>query len=131
MSGVLDSNRPGDYVMSGSLAVKVSNGIALLIIIVLFTGPMWDFIPWSLTPRGSSLGNMRVVIETFLCHLGLIFWPLAIVLFVHLFRRTHWLEWLKLAALTALCFWIAWHAAQGVIWSWTWLCHKLAHLYNG
>ena len=122
-----DSNRPGEYVMSDSLSAKVSNGIALLIVIVLFTGPIWDFIPWSLTPLGSLLGKMRVVLETSLCHVCLIFWPFALVLFVHLFRRTNWIEWLKLAGLTAVCFWFARDAAQGVIWSWSWLFHKLAH----
>jgi glycosyltransferase involved in cell wall biosynthesis len=126
-----DSNRAGDDKISNSLAAKVSYGIGLLLFILLATAPIWYFIPWSWTPWGSLRGNIRFVIETFLCHLGLVFWPLAIVLFVNLFRRMHWVEWIKLAAITALCFRLAWDAAQGVIFSWTWLWHKLAHFYTG
>ncbi len=120
-----DSNRAGDDIISKSLAAKVSNGIGLLFFILLCTAPIWYFIPDSWTPWGSVRGDMRFVIETFLCHLGLIFWPLAIFLFVQLFRRMHWLEWIKLAAITALCFRLARDATQGVFFSWTWLWHKL------
>jgi glycosyltransferase involved in cell wall biosynthesis len=135
-----DSNREGDDKMPDSLAYKISNGIALLIMIVLLTGPIWNFIPWSLTPWGSPLGKMRFVIVTFLCHVGLIFWPFAIVLIASLlrhfligslFRQKRWTEWIKLAALFALCLWQAWDSTRGVIWFWTWLCHWLTHFYNG
>jgi glycosyltransferase involved in cell wall biosynthesis len=126
-----DSNRAGDDTRSGLRASKVSHCIGLLIFIVLFTAPIWYFIPWSLTPQGSLLGDVRFVIETFLCHVGLVFWPLVIVLVVSLFRRMQWIEWIKLAAVTALCCRLAWDAAKGVFWFWTWLFHKLAHLYQG
>jgi glycosyltransferase involved in cell wall biosynthesis len=122
-----DSNRERDETIPDSFAYKASNGIALLILIVMLTGPVWNFIPWSLTPWGSPLGWMRLVIGTFLCHVGLVFWPLAIVVFVHLFRRRHWFEWLKLAALTAFCFWQAWDSTRGVIWFWTWFFHRVMH----
>jgi len=120
-----DSNRSGDYKIANSPAAKVSNGIALLIVIVLFTGPLWNFIPQSLTPWDSPQGKVRLAIGIFLCHVGLIFWPIAIVVFVHLFRQRQWVEWTKLAALAAFCFWLAWGATHGVIWSWTRLCHML------
>jgi len=126
-----DSNREGDDKVSASLAGKVSNGLALMIVIVLLTGPLWNFIPWSLTPWGSPLGWMRLIIGTFLCHVGLIFWPVAIIVLVHLFLRRYWIEWIKLATLTAFCFWQAWDSTQGVIWFWTWFGHRLGHFYNG
>jgi glycosyltransferase involved in cell wall biosynthesis len=126
-----DSNRTNDNIKSKPPAAKVSNSIAMLILMVMFTAPVWYFIPWSLTPWGSLRGNMRFVIETFLCHLGLIFWPLSLVLLVQLFRRMHWIEWLKLVALTTLGFKLAWDALKGVVWFWTWLLHKLAHFYRG
>ena len=72
--------------MPDTPGVKVSNAIALLILIVLLTGPIWNFIPWSLTPWGSLPGIMRLVIGTFLCHAGLIFWPPAIFLFWNLYH---------------------------------------------
>jgi len=126
-----DSDRAGAETRSGLRASKLSYCIGMLIFIVLFTAPIWYFIPWSLTPWGSLRGDVRFVIETFLCHLGLVFWPLAIVLCVSLFRRMQWIEWIKLAALTALCCKLAWDAARGVIWSWTWLFHQLAHFHQG
>ena len=122
-----DSNREHDDEMPDSLAVKVSNAIALLILIVLLTGPVWYFIPRSLTPLASPLGKFRFVIGTFLCHAGLVFWPFVAVLFWNLLRRKQWMEWLKLAALFALCLWQAWESTQGVIRHWTLFCHWLAH----
>lgn len=126
-----DSNREGDDKMPNTLGVKVSNAIALLILIVLLTGPIWYFIPRSLTPLASPLGKCRFVIGTFLCHVGLVFWPFAIVLFGSLLRRKQWIEWIKLAALFALCSWQALESTQGVIRIWTQLHHWLAHFYNG
>ena len=117
--------------MPDSLAAKVSNAIALLILIVLLTGPIWYFIPRSLTPLASPLGKFRFVIGIFLCHAGLVFWPLAVVLFWNLLGRKQWIEWLKLAALFGFCFWQALESTQGVIRIWTRLYHWLAHFYNG
>jgi glycosyltransferase involved in cell wall biosynthesis len=118
-----DSNRAEDGPTPNSLAARLSNAIILFIVILLITGTVWNFIPWSLTPWGSPLGKFRLVDGTFLCHVGLIFWPLALLVFVHLFRRRHWFEWIKLAALTAFFFWQAWDSTRGVIWFWTWLFH--------
>ena len=126
-----DSNRDDDDKMPDSLAVKVSNGIALLIMIVLLTGPLWNFIPRSLTPLASPLGKIRVVVGTILCHVGLLFWPFAVVLFVSLLRRIHWAEWMKLAALFAFSLWQAWDSMRGVFRIWALFCHWLAHFYNG
>jgi len=126
-----DSNREADDKMPDSLAVQMSNGIALLIIIVLVTGPVWNFIPWSLTPWGSPLGKMRLAIEIFLCHVGLVLWPIAIVLFVNLVRQKRWTGLVQSVALIALCAWQAWDCAHGVIWTWTHLFHWLTHFFNG
>jgi len=60
--------------MPSSLVVRISNAIALLIILVMVSGPIWNFIPLSLTPFSSPLGKLRLVIGIFLCHVGLIFW---------------------------------------------------------
>ena len=123
-----DSNRANDDKMPDSLAFKVSSAIMLLIMIMLVTVPIWYFIPWSLTPLASPFGKIRFVIGTFLCHAGLVFWPIAIFLFGSLLRRKQWIEWIKLAALTAFCSWQAWESTQGVIWIWTRFYHWLAHL---
>lgn len=122
-----DSNRENDDKIPTSLAAKMSNGILLVMMIVLLTGPVWYFIPRSLTPLASPLGKFRFVDGIFLCHVGLIFWLIALVVFVHLFRRRQWIEWMKLAALGAFCSWQAWGSTLGVIWFWAWLYRRLAH----
>ncbi|MDB6023162.1 MAG: hypothetical protein JWQ04_3019 [Pedosphaera sp.] len=132
-----DSNRTGDDTLPATWAVRVSTTVALLLVLVLVTGPVWQFIPWSLTPWGSPLGWMRLVIGTFLCHVGLLFWPFTILLVASLLRhflvrsmlrQKRWCEWIKLVALTAFCSWQAWDATQDVIWSWTWLYEWLAQI---
>jgi glycosyltransferase involved in cell wall biosynthesis len=120
-----DSNREDDDKMPDSLAVRASNGVALLILLVMITGPIWNFIPRSLTPLSSPLGKIRLVIGIFLCHVGLLLWPCAILLFWNLLRRQQWVEWIKMAAIAALCSWQAQDCTQGVIWCWTQLCHWL------
>lgn len=120
-----DSNRAGDEKSPGTLSARVSNGIVLVLLILLMTGPMWNFIPWSATPWGSPLGIFRVVDGTFLCHVGLLFWPCAVFVFSGSLHRMHWYERLKLAALGAFFTWQAWGATQGVIWCWTTLWNWL------
>lgn len=126
-----DSNRAGDERVSDSLGNPASNGIALLVVLVLVTGPVWNFIPSSLMPWGTPLGVMRFVICAFLCHVGLIFWPCAGIFAWCLVGRLHWLEWIKLAVLCGVFVWQAWGATHGVIWFWGWLYHGLAHFFIG
>ena len=126
-----DSNREADDKMPNSLAVQVSNGIAFLIIIILVTGPVWNFIPNSLTPWGSPLGNIRLAIGIFLCHVGLVLWPIAIVLFANLLRQKRWTGLIQSVVLIVLCSWQAWDCTRGVIWIWTHFSHWLAHFFNG
>jgi glycosyltransferase involved in cell wall biosynthesis len=126
-----DSNRSGDNTIPNTLRAKVAGCVGLLFFALLATSPIWYFVPWSWTPWGTLRGNLRFVIETFLCHMGLIFWPLAIVVYVNLFRRTHWLEWIKMAVIAALCFKLAVDATQGVLFSWIWAWYKLAQIYRG
>ena len=68
-----DSNRKNDDRMPASLAFKIWNAIALVILIVLFTGPLWNFVPRSLTPLVSPLGKVRFATGILLCHVGLFF----------------------------------------------------------
>jgi glycosyltransferase involved in cell wall biosynthesis len=126
-----DSNRENDDEMPDTLGVKASNGIALLMLIVVLTGPLWMVIPWSLTPRDSTVGEIRLVIGIFLAHVGLIFWPCAILILAHLLRRKQWVEWIKLAAVFGLTLWLACECTQGVIWFWTGIYHWLTHFYTG
>jgi glycosyltransferase involved in cell wall biosynthesis len=125
-----DSNRGADDKMPDSVKVKVSNGIALAIVILVVTGPIWSFIP-NCYPLTSPLGKIRLAIVVFICHVGLILWPCAIVLFVNLLRQKRWTGLIQSVVLIFLCSWRAWNATHGVIWIWTHLFHWLARFFNG
>ena len=114
-----DSNRADDDKAPNSWIVRISNGIAFLLLLLLLTGPVWNFVPMSLTPMSSLQGKVRFVIAMFLCHACLIFWPVAAFLFWHLLRRKHWVEWLKLLAICAFSVWQAWSATGCVVRIWT------------
>lgn len=127
-----DSNRAAHEKPSDSLAIRTSNGVLLVMLVLLVTGPLWNFIPWSATPRGTAFGNFRFLDAIFLCHMGLlVFWPCAALLFASLLRRRHWFEWLKLAALGTFCAWQAWDATSGAIWCWIQFGHWLAVIGHG
>lgn len=121
-----DSNRTDDDKMPNSVVAKISNGIALVFLVVLITGPLWNFVPRSLTPWESLFGKFRIVCATILCHVGLIFWPFALVFFVNLLRQKLSVEWIKMAALTAFSVWQGWSATRGVIWLWTFFGQTVA-----
>jgi glycosyltransferase involved in cell wall biosynthesis len=118
-----DSNRERDDIMPSSLAVRVSNGAALIVVVVMLTGPLWDFVPRSMTPLGTPLGMMRFVIATFLCHVGLLFWPLALILLVNLLRQKRFTGLIHSGALIGVCVWQGWGCTRGVIWIWTQMGH--------
>jgi glycosyltransferase involved in cell wall biosynthesis len=118
-----NSNRADDDKMPNSLAVRVSNGIALLVFTVMLTSPLWSFVPWSLTPRNSPLGEIRLTLGVFLCHVGLALWPLAIILLFNLLRQKRWTGVIQSLALIGFCSWQAWDCTRGVIWFWPWLYH--------
>src|SRR5262249_46513221 len=103
-----NSNRANDDRMPNSFGVQISNGIALVITIVVVTGPIWDFIPWTLTPLDSPQGKYRFVTGIFLCHLGTLGWLIGLVLLVNALRQKHWTGLIQSAALIGICFWQAW-----------------------
>jgi glycosyltransferase involved in cell wall biosynthesis len=113
-----DSNRQRDDVVPNSVVAKISNTIGLVVILVLLTGPLWDFIPWSLTPMGSPMGLVRFVIAMFLCHVGLLFWPFALILFVNVLRQKRWTGLVHSALLIGVFAWQGWGCTHGVIWTW-------------
>jgi glycosyltransferase involved in cell wall biosynthesis len=119
-----ESNREHDETNSSSLAVQASNIIALLIVLVLVTLPIW-IIPWPQTLIASPLGTVRFIAQIILVHIGLVLWPCAYFLLRSLLRQKRWIERIKLAALIVLCLWYAWGSTQGVIWIWTRLYHLL------
>lgn len=118
-----DSNRGQDRQMSKSLTVRASNAIALVVLFLMLTGPIWNFIPWSVTPLNTFLGKARFGITAFLCHLGLVLWPLVLMLLVNLFRQKRWAGSFHSLALIALCTWQGWQCTEGVLWVWSSIAH--------
>ncbi len=118
-----DSNRKHDDKMPNSLAVRISNGIAFLVFLAMLTAPIWDFIPWSATPLETPFGKIRFAITMFLCHLGLLLWPVALILFVNVLRQKRFTGLIHSTALIAFCVWQGWGCTQGVIWTWSCLGH--------
>jgi glycosyltransferase involved in cell wall biosynthesis len=122
-----DSNRERDGKVGDSPAILLFNAVMLLIVIAWITGPLWNLIPWSLTPQDRLLGKLRIGIGIFDCHVGLVAWPCAYFLFRSLLRQRRWPERIKLVVLILLCLWVAWNVTGIVIWFWPWLYHRLTH----
>jgi glycosyltransferase involved in cell wall biosynthesis len=113
-----DSNRQHDDKMPRSLAVRISNGLALAIVVILIMGPLWNSIP-DIIPFASPLGKIAFVIGAFLCHLAFVFWwSCAMVLFVNLLRQKRSAGSIQSMAVTAFCTWQAWGCTEGVIGIW-------------
>ncbi|HJQ78726.1 MAG TPA: glycosyltransferase [Lacipirellulaceae bacterium] len=124
-----DSNREANT--PSSLAIRASNAAMLFILIAIITVPLWDLIPWSMTPRGSSLGKFRYAVAIFICHISLVLWPCAYYLLRGLVQQTRWTERIKITALLALCLWIAWGGAREVYWYWTGIIQQLLPATQG
>jgi hypothetical protein len=122
-----DSDRTHDDKMPHAPLARVSNVIALVIVVLLITGPVWDFIPWTLTPITSFQGKFRYVLSIFLCHLGALGWVVGLLLLVNVLRQKRPTGLFQSAALISLCFWQAWESSQGVVRIWTQFIDCLRH----
>jgi hypothetical protein len=114
-----DSNRANDNRTPNTFAFHLTNFVALLVTIALITGPILQFVPWSLTPLSSALGKIRYVDTVFLVHVAMFLWPITAFLCVVLVRTKLSIEWLRTAAILAICWWQTLQSSFGlfVIWS--------------
>ncbi len=113
-----DSNRGDDHIMPGSLSVRISNGIALVFLLMMLSGLLWQFVPRAWTPWDTAIGKIRLAIGIMNCHVGLLLWPIAAVLLANLLRQKRWTGVVQSAALIAICAWQGWGAVRVVIWAW-------------
>ena len=120
-----DSDRTTDHEMPKGMAVRLGNALALLVLVVLLTAPFWTFIPWSVTPTGSIAGAYRIVLGAVVAHLGLAFWPIAILLTVNLLRQKRWTSVGHSLLLLAFSFWQGWCSARVVVEVWTSMLHRI------
>jgi glycosyltransferase involved in cell wall biosynthesis len=122
-----DSNREDDERLPNSVWVRISNGLALILILVLVTGPLWNFVPRSLTPWTSVAGKFRFACAVVLTHAGLLFVPIAVVLLWNFSRQKRWTGTMQSVTLIALCGWQGANCVRGVMWVWEeiWISMKL------
>jgi glycosyltransferase involved in cell wall biosynthesis len=113
-----DSNRATDHILPDSWRVRISNAIALLFMLVMMSGPLGHLVPWEWTPRDSLSGQIRLGMAILCCHVGLVLWPLAVVLLVNLLRQKHWTNVIQSLVWIAFCAWQGWGAVRVVIWAW-------------
>jgi len=126
-----DSDRSDDDKMSSSFAVRMSNGIVLVLLLVMLSGPVWNFVPRYLTPLDTPAGKVRLAIGAFNCHVGLLFWPIAIVLLINLLRQKRWTGSAQSLVLIAICLWLALDATGGAIRVWTLFVQWMMHFHHG
>jgi cellulose synthase/poly-beta-1,6-N-acetylglucosamine synthase-like glycosyltransferase len=113
-----ESDRDADDGVVDSLAVQAANAVILLLTAAIVAGPLWGLIPWSWTPRASLLGQFRIGIAIFTCHVALVLWPLVFILLRYLFQQRRWAERAKTVALIGICLWFAWRGSVVVFWFW-------------
>jgi hypothetical protein len=58
---------------------------------------------------------------------ALVLWPCAYFLTRSLLRQTRWVERIKIAALIALCLWLAWGGTREVVLFWSNLVRWLVY----
>jgi len=113
-----DSNRATEHILPNTWRVRVSNAIALLFIITMMSGPLWNLVPHRLTPPDSPAGQVRLAMGIACCHVGLILWPAAFALLVNLLRQKRWTGVLQTCLLIGFCVWQGWGSVRGVVWAW-------------
>lgn len=119
-----DSNRACDGQMPNSLAFRMSNAIALIILLILILFPVWWF-HWPRAVMDSPLQFVWYGGRIVLAHVGLVLWPYAFFLAKNLFGLKRWNERIKHLVLIGVSLWLAWSSTQGVIWTWKQFFHWL------
>lgn len=114
-----DSNRADDDVMPNSLGVRFSNGVALAFLLVMLSGPFWNFVPRAWTPWDSPIGQLRLAIGILICHVTLVCWPIAIALLLNLLRQKRGTGVIQSGALIGFCIWQGCLSTRTVAWTWT------------
>ena len=119
-----NSDRTGDDRADCTLFDRISNGLALVILSVLITLPLW-VVPWPQSLLDGPLGYLRAGAKVIIAHISLVLWPCTWLLSRTFLQQKRWLERLKLIALIAVSLFIAARATLKVCALWSGLIHWL------
>jgi glycosyltransferase involved in cell wall biosynthesis len=111
------SAREADEENFNTLAFKASNFAALVIMLLLISGPLW-MIPLPESLANSWVGTFKYGVQVLQCHISLVLFPCAYLLFRSLLRQKRWNERIKLIVLIALCLSVGWGGLREVFWIW-------------
>lgn len=112
-----ESDREGDESRYGTLAFKLSNFAALVLILLFLSGPLW-MIPLPESLASSWSGTFKYGMQVLQCHFGLVLLPCAYLLLRVLLSQKRWIERIKLIVLIFLCLWISLTSLREVYWIW-------------
>lgn len=112
-----DSNRTSNREGLSPLAIRMFNFIALILMLLIVTGPIW-LIPFPEKFFVGPLPAIRFAAQVVGVHVGLVLWPCSYFLGRILLRQPRWTQRIKLSALMVLCIWLAWGDLWGFIGFW-------------
>jgi glycosyltransferase involved in cell wall biosynthesis len=113
-----DSNRTQDDSVPKTLLLTLANFLLLAFLLLMIVSPIMEFLPWSLTPRDTLLGEIRWAIAITGCHLCLMFWPCIYFLLRALPFQRHWSERIRTLVLLAICLFFGITGTREVILFW-------------
>lgn len=112
-----DSDRKQDEQTPRTVVVRASNAVALVLMILVMTGPLWN-LPLPAAYSMGVLGTVKYGVQVFQCHVGLLLFPCAYFLVRCLAVQPRWGERVKLLLLLGICLWGGWSSARELYWIW-------------
>jgi glycosyltransferase involved in cell wall biosynthesis len=113
-----DSNREHDNRPPSNTVIRAWNALFLVLLLLMIASPFLEFLPWSMTPRETTIGKIRWGIALLGCHLSLTLWPCAYFLLRALPQQKLWSERLRTIFLIALCAGFGWAGTREVVLFW-------------
>lgn len=119
-----DPDRTDTNTVPTSLRDRFSHVVWLLVILCIYVGLVWSFIPWTIPPWPGMLGAVRDGVTIFLAHLGLVLLPIAAGLITNVLRQKKPTNLLRSTLLIAAHLWIGGLSLKTVIetygrlWGW-------------
>ncbi len=120
-----DPDRTDTNTVPTSLRDRVSHVVWLLVILCIYVGLVWSFIPWTIPPWAGAFGVVRTIVTIVLAHLGIVLLPIAVGLTTNVLRQKKPTNLLRSTLLIAAHLWIGGLSLKTVIETygrlWNWL----------